>query len=287
VRQQHPAVDVSPERLPHLGHPGTREHGQRDAAVGETPGQCGSAVANRPENRASRPGLWSYITGRRGVSRVRAYERYRGSPLKMEWYAAGKRVQASLQSVAGHRVGDRAKAIEIADSFAERLAASSGSTKATETLIHAGRRAKERPPVGITQSVADRAALPSRTLLAHKLPVEPICGIYFLMGARDTVRYVGQSRDIMSRLAQHRKSPPVPFTRVAWQPFALHELDEAEARLIARFEPVGNRSRPSMAHYPSDDSTESTDPACTEREAGGAQSSPSLELSPAPSRRRS
>lgn len=62
--------------------------------------------------------LWSYSTGTWGVSRVRVYERYPGSPLHIEW--TGKKPQ-SLKRVTGKSIRDRGLATRVANRMSQTL----------------------------------------------------------------------------------------------------------------------------------------------------------------------
>lgn len=65
--------------------------------------------------------LWRHIEGRRGVSRVRVYERTAGGPLHVEWYRDGQRFQRSLKTVTGDVIIDRRQAVAIAQRMAAAL----------------------------------------------------------------------------------------------------------------------------------------------------------------------
>jgi hypothetical protein len=65
--------------------------------------------------------LWSYITGKKGTSRVRVYERYDDSPLHVEWYLDGQRYQRSLKTETGQTIRDKRDAKRIADEMADAL----------------------------------------------------------------------------------------------------------------------------------------------------------------------
>lgn len=65
--------------------------------------------------------LWSYSCGRKGVSRVRVYERSNARGLYVEWYYDAERFQRSLKTVAGHPVTDRKLAMDIAHDMSAKL----------------------------------------------------------------------------------------------------------------------------------------------------------------------
>lgn len=76
-----------------------------------------------------------------------------------------------------------------------------------------------------------------------------VCGIYVLL-AGETVQYVGQSRNIYSRIAQHMACAPFEFDN-----FAVHEcadiyLGVEEARLIDSLQPKWNKEIPAHGGKP-------------------------------------
>jgi hypothetical protein len=75
-------------------------------------------------------------------------------------------------------------------------------------------------------------------------PTDSRCGIYILTFDRGA-RYVGQSQDVVSRLATHRRRWP-DVSSVAFKPFPKEELDAAERAVLAAVEaqghPVRNRN---------------------------------------------
>lgn len=70
--------------------------------------------SNSPANRC-----WSLSIGRRGLNRIRVYERYPGGPLWVEWYVGPKRIQESLTDTAGVAIHDKQLAIDIATAMSE------------------------------------------------------------------------------------------------------------------------------------------------------------------------
>lgn len=69
------------------------------------------------------------------------------------------------------------------------------------------------------------------------------CGVYFLyLGGQ--LQYIGQSRNIYSRIAKHMESAPFEFDRFVVSDCAPGELAEKEAAAIRLFEPKWNRDYP-------------------------------------------
>lgn len=64
---------------------------------------------------------WSYSCGRKGVSRVRVYERSVSPSIYVEWMWQGQRRQRSLKSTTGHPVTDRRLAMQIAHEMSRNL----------------------------------------------------------------------------------------------------------------------------------------------------------------------
>lgn len=77
--------------------------------------------AHCPPSERAAVALWSFIVGDKGVSRVRVYERYPGSPLQIEWYLHGRRYQRSLKYETGAIIRDKDDAIRIAKRTSDKL----------------------------------------------------------------------------------------------------------------------------------------------------------------------
>lgn len=79
---------------------------------------------------------WSYITGKKGLNRVRVYEPYPGSPLWIEWQnGADERVRKSLREIAGHPVYRQEDAKAIANRSAQRLKKEARSRSSLYELV--------------------------------------------------------------------------------------------------------------------------------------------------------
>ena len=74
---------------------------------------------------------WSYSTGRRGVSRVRVYERYPGGPIQIEYTGAPRQ---TLTNLAKTPITDQALATRIANRLSEELAAEATGKAARQIL---------------------------------------------------------------------------------------------------------------------------------------------------------
>lgn len=171
--------------------------------------------------------------GEKRVSRVTVFDREDGKSFFLEWREGARRIRRSLRAVVGRVVTDRAEAVQIATRISERLAVGGWRGVADRIAKQAHRAAKQEAAIGV-------AILPDAELLSLRLPLDPMCGVYFLLDGEDVV-YVGQSRDVLYRITQHRRNPPIPFTSVAWYPVPRGSLDSTEAALIRRFNPPGNR----------------------------------------------
>ncbi len=90
------------------------------------------------------------------------------------------------------------------------------------------------------------AALTGKTLLMHHeivaaaLPWKHATGIYFLLDGDDVV-YVGQSRNVYSRISSH---PVKNFNRYAFVPCAVESLDKLESLYIHLLRPKLNGRKP-------------------------------------------
>lgn len=71
----------------------------------------------------------------------------------------------------------------------------------------------------------------------HRLPVD-VCGVYFLWLTGKIV-YVGMSRSIFSRIAQHRSGDKV-FDRFSFIEVPPDDLPHMEQEMIAKFRPIYN-----------------------------------------------
>jgi hypothetical protein len=77
-------------------------------------------------------------------------------------------------------------------------------------------------------------------ILAAAIPTRLPSGVYFLIDGREVV-YVGQSADILSRIATHRKQGR-RFDRFTYIECEPEKMDELEAQYIAAFAPRLNVS---------------------------------------------
>lgn len=64
---------------------------------------------------------WSYITGRRGLNRVRVFIDRPGDPIEVEWFPGGKRRRRVLRSPSGIPIYDKRIARQLAKELAEGL----------------------------------------------------------------------------------------------------------------------------------------------------------------------
>lgn len=179
---------------------------------------------------------WRYRTGRKAHNRVTVYERPDGASIYIQWWEDGERHQKNLRTILGQPVTDRMLAVRIAHHFAEQIELGK-KTAITNMML------KRHIFAGIEDALIERFLMEEHELLSHTLPVEPLCGIYFLLDGSEVV-YVGQSVDILQRLTVHRQRPKVAFTACAYQPFNEDDLDRAEAFFIERFNPHGNIHTP-------------------------------------------
>lgn len=84
------------------------------------------------------------------------------------------------------------------------------------------------------------------TIIAAARTVGKIAGIYFLVDAGRIV-YIGQSTDIIMRISSHLREGVKTFTSFAVIEAEPEELDDLEARYIAKFGPIYNVKRPMFA----------------------------------------
>ena len=72
-------------------------------------------------------------------------------------------------------------------------------------------------------------------------PEDSLCGIYVLT-FKDGMRYVGQSRNVVTRFASHRRRWP-DITAIAFKAFPCEELDQHERAVLSEIESQGHRVR--------------------------------------------
>lgn len=84
-----------------------------------------------------------------------------------------------------------------------------------------------------------RLTLDEETIVSLAVPVDDLCGIYFLV--RDArVVYVGQSTNVFRRVAQHMNNG-MEFDAYHFLPVPVHELDKVEDKYIRLLKPKLNK----------------------------------------------
>jgi hypothetical protein len=94
-------------------------------------------------------------------------------------------------------------------------------------------------PARIVQAMLD-APLTSEQIIAASIPTSIICGIYFLI-RDDRIVYVGQSRNVLRRVARHIDDGK-RFDHFSVAPCAMADLDKMERTYIAALYPDENMS---------------------------------------------
>jgi len=84
--------------------------------------------------------------------------------------------------------------------------------------------------------------LAEKTIIQRSRPVQALCGVYFLIH-RSRVVYVGQSVNIMARIADHARSSKT-FDRAHWVLCPEKDLSELEATYIDALKPPLNLAKP-------------------------------------------
>jgi hypothetical protein len=97
-------------------------------------------------------------------------------------------------------------------------------------------------PEPVKDAVANEDSMRLRLLdaSAEIADMRPVSGIYFLIRG-DAIVYVGQSVDIISRLAAHNADPSKDFNRFAYVPCQRQDLNAVEEFFIKLFQPEHNR----------------------------------------------
>lgn len=83
------------------------------------------------------------------------------------------------------------------------------------------------------------AAMTAEEIVAASVPVDGLCGVYFLIRDGD-VRYVGASTNVIQRLTQHRING-MRFDRFYWMPCEPQKLFAMELEYIKRLNPPENQ----------------------------------------------
>lgn len=83
------------------------------------------------------------------------------------------------------------------------------------------------------------------TIVGAARSVDKVCGIYFLISAGKVV-YIGQSKDVLTRLASHMRGEEKEFASFSVLEAEPEQLNELEARYIAKYDPIYNKVRPKI-----------------------------------------
>lgn len=86
----------------------------------------------------------------------------------------------------------------------------------------------------------------------EKGPGENRPGVYFLI-RQNKIVYVGQSRDVYSRVQSHRAERRIEFDRFKFLDVAVADLNTVERFYIAKFDPEYNRTKPREGSVPLSD----------------------------------
>ncbi|GIK83061.1 MAG: hypothetical protein BroJett024_41660 [Alphaproteobacteria bacterium] len=109
---------------------------------------------------------------------------------------------------------------------------------AMESALNDGRE----PPFSIVH-FGRYTVLDEKTIVQRSRPVQALCGVYFLIH-RSRVVYVGQSVNILARIADHARSVRT-FDRAHWVLCPEKDLNELEATYIDVLRPPLNLAKPS------------------------------------------
>jgi len=112
--------------------------------------------------------------------------------------------------------------------------------------MRAGATIQSGIPVIQSGNIDEVGLYSKTTIVSAARSVGKMSGIYFLVDAGQIV-YVGQSTDIIMRISSHLREGVKTFTSFSVIEASAEELDDLEARYIAKFEPVYNVKRPMFA----------------------------------------
>jgi hypothetical protein len=127
----------------------------------------------------------------------------------------------------------RENAIRYAIEANSQLAAYKGSrSHARESVKHG--------------SVDHRGLLDAASIGRKALIYEHVCGVYFLL-RQDTIVYVGQSINVLTRIADHKREGIKNFDRIFVVQCSAVELNHLEALYIDKFRPIHNTVIPPVS----------------------------------------
>lgn len=110
--------------------------------------------------------------------------------------------------------------------------------------VSAMRRARTHAVHAVKHGSVDRRGLLDASTIGRKaLLYESVCGVYFLLQDEDIV-YVGQSINVLTRLAEHFRASLKQFNRVFVIECKAAELNHLEAMYIDKFRPKFNEVIP-------------------------------------------
>ncbi|WP_186260300.1 phage integrase Arm DNA-binding domain-containing protein [Burkholderia gladioli] len=92
-------------------------------------------------------------------------------------------------------------------------------------------------------SVDERGLLDGHSIARRATFYDHVCGVYFLL-SQGAIVYVGQSKNVLGRIATHRAEGEKRFDRVFVVECKASELDHLEALYIDKFCPIYNTVRP-------------------------------------------
>ena len=126
--------------------------------------------------------------------------------------------------------GDRERAIEYANEANQQLE------------LHRARKSENSH--SIKHAKFDSKGLLDGNSIVHKsITYDHVCGVYFLIHDGAIV-YVGQSKNVLFRLAEHRRDDVKLFQSFYFIECKASELDNLEALYIQKFKPVHNTIMP-------------------------------------------
>ncbi|WP_250518638.1 phage integrase Arm DNA-binding domain-containing protein [Caballeronia sp. ATUFL_M1_KS5A] len=128
---------------------------------------------------------------------------------------------------------DRERAIEYA--------------KQANELVDLDRARKEANRIAIKHAnVDEKGLLDGNSIVTKAIRYDQVCGVYFLIHG-DMIVYVGQSRNILTRLAQHQSECAKIFDSFYMIECKASDLDRIEALYIRKFRPIYNVDVPILS----------------------------------------
>lgn len=136
------------------------------------------------------------------------------------------------------------RGVRLSATFRTRREASAWAAQEEDRIVNESNHRRElEKKIGVSKS-----PIIASEILANRIAAQNVPGIYILFDG-DMVVYVGQSRNVLSRLASHA-SKGRAFTSYYVIPCLVENLDRMERHYIDALSPPGNKSQIAVTKLP-------------------------------------